>query len=403
MKKRIIALLLFSVIALLGLGLMVLASASSCISERLYADPRVMFRKQIVWAVCGIVTAFLVQRSDYHYFKNFMAVDIRLGAKRLEKVPLLTIALYMAVLLALAFVFVPGVGIRINGSSCWVNLGWIHFKPGAFSAVALTVVMSVWLDRIAARTGEFAAGTLCSLAIVAPIAALTMLQPDIMAAAALCLLAGVLLFVAGVNLRYLILLAFTGGTALAFAMLSRADRLLSIRPWFFEPGAASEPGYQLSASLLAIQRGGLGGVGYNESLQKFFYLPESHSDFIFAIGAEELGLIFSLAVVALFVAVLICGVIISYHAPDRLGRYLGGGLTLSLVVPALFNLAVVTGLAPTQGTALPFFSYGGASLFAAMVAVGMLINVARQMERGGAEAHLPQKATPSATGEDGTF
>jgi cell division protein FtsW len=397
-RGLLISFLLISVFALLGLGLSVLASASSVQSVRLHQDPHFLLYRQLIWVAAGFISLALVQRFDYHYFK-FLGVSFKLGGRRFIKVPALTILLYVVSVLTLVLVFIPPVGVKVNGSWRWLDLVFCKVQPSEFAKIVIIIAMSVWLDRIGTKAGTFRRGALLSCALLVPFAGLVICQTDIGATMVICMLAAVLMVVAGVSLKHLIPMAVAGLAAFAgFIVVTGGNRLERIIAWIesvplfqsllgIENPVVREQGDHLRASLYAIQSGGLHGVGYTHSLQKYRYLPESHTDFVFPIGAEEFGLKFSLTVVALFMILLLCGMIISCKAPDKLGRYLAFGLTFMIVFQAMFNLAVVTGLAPTKGIALPFFSYGGTSILTIMIAVGLLINVARHSEEHDGDVH----------------
>lgn len=376
---------------LLTAGLITLSSASTAQSIRLHDNPHEIIIKQILWVVLGLILGCMTWSFDYTRFKK-NGVDLRLGRFRLSQVPQLTLLFCSVILVALVLVYVPGIGMKINGSRRWLNLIFFRFQPSEFAKIAIIIAISVWLDRIGFKSRNFFHGVFLSFLLVAPFAVLILGQVDLGATMVVTLLAIVLMLVAGVRFLHLLLVGLTGVIGLAGVIfLIGGNRLARVKSWVFtlshdllgmDVGVidrAGEQGEHLRASLHAIQSGGLLGVGYTNSLEKYRYLPESHTDFIFPIGAEEFGLIFSLAIVLLFVAILICGMIISKRAADnqdRFGAYLAIGFTVMVVFPAMFNLAVVTGLAPTKGIALPFFSYGGTSIFSIMIAIGFILNVA---------------------------
>ncbi|MFO7937720.1 MAG: putative peptidoglycan glycosyltransferase FtsW [Kiritimatiellia bacterium] len=370
---------------LLTAGLITLSSASTAQSVRLYDNPHEIIIKQIVWVVLGLILGSITWNFDYSLFKT-NCLNLRLGRLTLYQVPLLTLLFFCFVLLALVLVYVPGIGLKINGSRRWLDFVVFRFQPSEFAKIAVIIAMSVWLDRIGVKSRTFKYGLVFSLLLLAPFTVLILCQVDLGATMVVAFLALTLMLVAGVRLAYLVPLGMLGIAGLAALIwVKSGNRLERIKAWFqylthIDIGAGTlQQGDHLRASLHAIQSGGLEGVGYTNSLEKLRYLPESHTDFIFPIGAEEFGLFFSLAVVFLFCVILICGVIISHRAADNqdwFGAYLAVGFTVMVVFPAMFNLAVVTGLAPTKGIALPFFSYGGTSVFSIMIAIGFLLNVA---------------------------
>lgn len=374
LEKRgvLIAFLTAASLALLAMGLVVLHSASSEQSIRLHKNPYELIHKQLIWAGLGIILAIAARGFDYHHFK-LVSMSFKIGKRRFCQVPVLTILLFMLIVTALILVYIPPIGLKINGSWRWLDLKFFRLQPSEFAKIITVIAMSVWLDRIGSKAESFSKGLVASALIVAPIAGLIFFQVDLGATVVIATLAAALMLVAGVSLRYLLPIsgvAIAGGAGYVFSSPNRLARVLD---WW------GGQGDHVHESLLAIQRGGIRGVGFTHSLQKYRYLPESHTDFIFPIGAEEFGLWFSLLVVLLFVTILICGMLISCNAPDKLGRYMAFGLTILIIFPGLFNLMVVTDLVPTKGIALPFFSYGGTSIFSILIAVGMLINVARHI------------------------
>jgi len=195
-----------------------------------------------------------------------------------------------------------------------------------------------------------------------------------------CVVGGAMMFVVGTRVLYLLLFGAGGASVVGMVLLTNANRMERIKAWLHGEDSVSSAAYQLKQAILAFENGGPWGVGFNQSIQKYNYLPEAHTDFIFAIGGEEFGFIFSIGVLLLYALILVCGVLISMRAPDRLGRLLAFGMMLLLVFQAAFNIGVVTGCLPTKGLALPFISYGGTNLVTALFAVGTLINVGRHVD-----------------------
>jgi len=390
MRRTLITVLSITAFALLALGIIVLASASSEQSVRLHGSPHQLLYRQLVWVFFGLILAFIAQWFDYHYFK-LASVSFKIGKYRFCQVPILTILLFLVIITALVLVYVPGIGLKVNGSRRWLDLRFFRLQPSEFAKIVMIIAMSVWLDRIGTKAKCFVKGTLLSFALLAPVAVLIICQSDLGATMVVCLLAVVLMVVSGVNLKHLVPIALIGAGAGIVYVISSPNRIARIKAWLAGVDSSMEQADQLRESILAIQRGGITGVGFTHSLQKYRYLPESHTDFVFPIGAEEFGLIFSIVVVLLFLTILICGVLISCSAPDKLGRYMAFGLTFLIVFQGMFNLMVVTGLAPTKGIALPFFSYGGTSIFSIMIAVGMLINVARHIGERNEQTHTQRE------------
>lgn len=378
--RSTLTVLSLTVVALLGLGIVVLATASAVRAQGLYADPHFFVRRQLIWLGLAAVTVFLVNRFDYHWWRG---------------TPLLTVGFSLLVVLALLLVFVPGIGGKVKGSYRWLNLGPLRMQPSEFAKILTVIAVSVWMDRIGWRVRQFTKGAFlpgCGLALLA---GLLVMEPDFGSTLVVCVAGGALMYVAGTRVVYLLLFGGLGLAGVGAFLITNANRMRRLAAWLPEalrlmierwlpPGhteeGASAARYQLEQAILAFKNGGPSGVGFTQSIQKYNYLPEAHTDFIFAIGGEELGLAFSLFVVVAYAVILFCGIRIALRASDRLGRMLAFGMTLLLVFQAAFNIGVVTGCLPTKGLALPFMSYGGTNLITALFAVGTLLNVGRHVD-----------------------
>jgi cell division protein FtsW len=257
----------------------------------------------------------------------------------------------------------------------------------------VVVSTAVVLDRLGWRIERFWKGAVPVVLVVGVLMGLTVAEPDFGATMVIALTGGVLFFVAGMKIWHMGVMGLFGGCAVGTLLAFNANRMNRILAWLphdiamklgVPPEALVAKGenaaeYQLDMALVAIRNGGVTGTpGLFRSYQKHGYLPELHTDFIFAIGAEEWGLIFSILLLVLFIAFFVCGMIIAANAPDRLGRLMAYGMTFLVFFQSLFNMGVVTGCLPTKGLALPFISYGGSNLLTAMLAVGVLFNIGRQ-------------------------
>ena len=307
--------------------------------------------------------------------------------------PWLTIVAYgmVVLLMGLVFLFPP-----VNGSRRWVSIGTIRLQPSEFAKLMSVFATAVFLDRAGWVIGKFWRGAVRSVAIVAVLMGLALAEPDFGATMVIGLTGGMLFLVSGMKIAHMLALGGVGLCGVGSLLALNANRMNRILSWgkgMFGGAMANAGGsvaemsareiaaaHQADMALVAIQNGGITGVGFNRSMQKLRYLPEAHTDFIFAIGAEEWGLIFSISLLALFTVFFVCGMIISARAPDRLGRLLAFGMTFLIFFQAVFNIGVVTKCLPTKGLALPFISYGGTNLITAMVAVGVLFNVGLQIE-----------------------
>ena len=364
------------VLSLVVAGIVVLASAGEQNGLRLYHDASFFLKRQAMWL--GVSFLFLLASAffDYHRWREW---------------PWLTIAFYVFVVILMASVFAfPAT----KGSHRWLRLGSIRMQPSELAKILVVISSAVLLDRIGWRIERFWKGALPAVGVAAVLMGLAVAEPDFGATMVIALTAGILFLVAGMRIKHMILMGFAGACGVGTLLVFNANRMNRIAAWL--PGwmasalgvspeamaanAEKDASYQLTHALEAIRRGGVFGTGFSRSEEKLGYLPEAHTDFIFAIGAEEWGLFFSIALLILFVVFFVCGMVIAAHAPDRLGRLLAYGMTFLIFFQAMFNLGVVTGCLPTKGLALPFISYGGTNLITAMVAVGTLFNIGRQID-----------------------
>ena len=287
-------------------------------------------------------------------------------------VPLLGLAILLLVL-----VLIPGLGVSVNGSRRWLRLGPLSFQPAELAKLALVVYLATFLARKRDELHDFWRGIVPPLAVGGTLAGLVLLQPDLGNCLTLLVLTVGLLFLAGARTRWLAMLAVP---ALPLAVLAvwmapyRMRRVFAfLDPWQDPRGS----GFQIIQSWLALGGGGTFGRGIGESKQKLFYLPEAHTDFIFAIIGEELGFAGATLVVLLFAVLIWRGLRIGLHAADPFGAYLALGITVLVATQTLVNLGVVTGLLPTKGLPLPFLSFGGSALLMTMVATGVLLNISQ--------------------------
>jgi len=347
------------VLLLLALGIVMLASASSVKGGDAHKDPNYFLRRQLVFLAAALVAGVAAASVDYHRWQKWW----------------LPVAILAAGVLVL--VLIPHIGSKIGGSRRWLKLGPVSVQPSEFAKFALVVALAAWISWTGPRMGTFKDGILKPGILLGALLGLVFLEPDFGTTILLACVGGILLFVGGSPPGWLGLGALAGLCGFAVAVLRdpvRMGRILA----FLMPDKYPAAAYQLGQSEDAFTLGGIWGAGLGESIQKHFYLPEAHTDFILAIIGEELGLIATVMVILLFAGLFVCGLWISLRAPDVFGRLLGFGLTLMIVVQAAINVGVVTGCLPTKGLPLPFISYGGSSLVVSMVNVGVLINIARQ-------------------------
>ncbi|HMF81890.1 MAG TPA: putative lipid II flippase FtsW [Acidimicrobiia bacterium] len=340
-------------------GVMVL-SASSVSSLTDYGSAWYFFERQVAWIAVAALAFMVTARIDYHAWRKAVR-------------PLLVISVVL-----LVAVLVPGIGVEIAGSRRWLGTGMLRFQPTEIAKLAILVYTADLLARRTKDLHDWRRVLRPVLIVLAVIGALVLREPDLDSTIVLGLIAFAVLAAGGVRLRHLTLVggtAVVAGTVLALAEPYRRARVFA----FLHPTSdASNAGYQISQSLIALGSGGWTGVGLGAGRAKWLFLPNAHTDFIFAIIGEELGLVGCLLVVGLFIAFGVLGTRTALRAPDRFGMLLAAGITAWVVGQAAINIGAVIGLLPVSGIPLPFISFGGSALVFTMVAAGMLGNVARQ-------------------------
>ena len=369
------SLLYTATLCLLAFGAVMVYSASS--AESLLAgtgDPSYYLKRYVAFAVVGLVVLHVLSRHG-----------LRLVRPLIPALLMTSFALTVAVM-------VPGVGVTVNGATRWLAAGPIQFQPSELLKVAIVLYAAQLLARRPWAVDTIR-GLLLPLGLVVGAACILLLaQPDLGTAIVICLAIGLLLLAAGARLRNLAAIAGTG-TALTLVMILiepyRRERLISfLDPW----SNASDSGFQVVQSMIAIGSGGVFGVGLGESVQKVFYLPEAHTDMILAIVGEELGVLGILAVAALYGIIAYTGFRAAKLARDRLAKLLAAGLTALILSQATLNLFAVMGMAPLTGVPLPFMSYGNSNLIVLLGAMGILLNVASgarvETARAGSDATL---------------
>jgi cell division protein FtsW len=351
------------VAALCLVGLVMVLSASAYTSLQLYGSVWTVFERQVLWMALGGIALWVGSRVRYDWWRRV-------------RVPLL-----LATLAMLFAVLVPGVGLVSGGSSRWIGVGLLRIQPSELMKLALVVFVADLLTRRADRTEE-AGAVVVPVAVVTGFAALLLLkQPDMGTAMVLVFIAFALLFAGGVPLRYLgraLGGAVALGAVVALAEPYRRARLLS----FLHPlSQRNGNGYQVVQSLVGLGNGHLFGLGLGDSRQKWGLLPNPHTDFIFSVIGEETGLIGTLVVLTLFLALAWFGIRAATRAPDRFGMLAALGITAWITVQAVINIGAVIGVLPVTGIPLPFVSFGGSSLVITMFAAGVLVNIAGHERR----------------------
>jgi cell division protein FtsW len=355
--------LLATVLILVVLGLVMLASTSAVHGSALFGDPNYFVKRQVAALILGAMAAAVASRVDYEIWKR--------------AAPLLA----LACLALLLIVLVPGIGISVKGSRRWISLGFTTMQPSELAKVGLVLLLAWWMSRVKRRASELGPGLivpgLMMGALILPILA----EPDFGTSVLMGLAGFAILWAGGARFSHLLVAGVAAAAAMTVLIMQSEVRYRRIVAFRDPEAYAEREAFQLLNAIYAFVMGGTSGVGLGNSLQKRFYLPEAHNDFIFAIIGEELGLGASLAVVGLFAVLFFCGLRIAARAPDSFGRLVALGITCMISFQAAINLGVVTGSLPTKGLPLPFISYGGTSLAITLGMVGILVAVARRSGR----------------------
>ncbi len=347
-----------AVVVLVFLGAVMVFSASAVVASERFGSSSYFLVRQVAWAGMGLAAMIGFMNLDYHRLSH-PTVAFTVMASQL-------------VLLAAVLLYNPS-----HHAHRWFRLGPANFQPSEFSKLALVVFLAYFLDLRRGEVNDWRK-TLLPLGLVTGVSvALVVKEPDFGTALALVLIVASMLFAAGLRLRYFACGALAALPAVYWAVFHvgyRYNRLLAFLDPYADPLGR---GFQILQSYIAVGAGGIDGVGLMEGRQKLFYLPEPHTDFVFAVIGEELGFLGGIAVLSLFAAILWRGLRAATRSPDQFGRLLAIGFTVLVVGQALVNISVVLGLLPTKGIPLPFISYGGSSLLSNLVAVGVLLNISQ--------------------------
>lgn len=352
--------LLFAILMLMGLGLLMVASTSMAISHRQYGVPFYYFFRQIAFLSMGLVIAAVAFRVDIELWRRCSRM------------------LLVGSFLLLVLVLIPGIGREVNGSMRWIRLGLISIQSSELAKFGMIVYAASYIDQHHTALRQNLSAVLPPLCVLSLCLGLLFLEPDFGASVVILSTLLVMLFLAGVQLRYFILLLATAAAALIVLAVTspyRMERLTGfLNPWSDQFGS----GYQLTQALIAFGQGGWLGLGLGDSVQKLFYLPEAHTDFLFAILAEELGLLGGFAVLGLFSVVVWRALMVAQQAYQHqrcFAAFLAYGFAVCLIFQVFINLGVNVGLLPTKGLTLPFMSYGGSSLWVNCLFLGVLLRI----------------------------
>lgn len=344
------------------ISLFMIYSASFIWANYKFNNPFKYVINQGIFSIIGIILLFIISKIDYKlYYKKSNII-------------------LLSCIVLLILVLIPGIGVVRNGSRSWFQIASFGIQPSEFTKIALIIFTSKYLEKSNKFLKDYKKGVFPILFILLLLFGLIMLEPDFGTGMIIVITIIAMLFISGVNMKFFIFLGIIGVIGIIGLILIapyRMDRITSfINPWSDPLGT----GFQIIQSLYAIGPGGLFGVGYLNSRQKAFYLPEPQTDFIFSIIAEEFGIVGTLIILLLFSIILIRGIKISLKQTNLFAKYLSFGLIFQLIVQVIMNLSVVIGLIPVTGVTLPFMSYGGSSLLTSLIGIGILLNISKNRQ-----------------------
>jgi len=350
--------LLFPVLFLVGIGIVMVYSASSALALKKFGTSYYFLKKQSIFALLGLVVLVVSCHIPYRAFRS------------------LTYPLLILAWVLLVAILISGFGYSAGGAKRWLRIANFTFQPSEFARFALVIYLAYSMSKKINRINEFKVGFLPHILVLCTFAVLILSQPDFGAVVIFGAITWIMLFVGGARILHLIgslVLVFPVIYYLMFSADYRIERIMSfMNPWQY----SADKGYQVVHSLLAFGTGGIWGTGIGKGYQKLFYLPEPHTDFIFSVIGEELGLFGVLIILGLYTVILWRGISIARNSTDAFGSFVAVGLTAGMGLQICINMGVSLGLLPTKGLTLPFLSYGGTSLLMNMASIGLLMNIA---------------------------
>ncbi|MBR2569188.1 MAG: stage V sporulation protein E [Paenibacillus sp.] len=351
--------LILAVVSLLAIGIVMVYSAGAVLAFREYGDSFYFVKRQLLFAGLGLIAMFITMNVDYHVWKRYAKIGL------------------VACFVLLIIVLIPGIGVVRGGARSWLGIGSFGIQPSEFMKLGMIVFLSYMLSESKHSITNFTKGLLPALGVMGLAFGIIMLQPDLGSGTVMMGASLLVIFVAGVRMKHLVGLGMIGVAGLVGLILAAPYRMKRITgfldPWQDPLGT----GYQIIQSLYAIGPGGLTGLGLGASRQKYSYVPEPQTDFIFSILAEELGFIGCVTVILLFLIVVWRGMRAAITAPDTFGSLLAAGIVGIVAVQVIINVGVVIGMMPVTGITLPLISYGGSSLTLMLTALGVLLNISR--------------------------
>ena len=341
------------------IGVIMISSASISIGERYFSDPYWFLRRQVIWWAISFICFIIASRINYRSYQKFSYFII-----------LIVIGL-------LALVLIPGFSSEIGGARRWLNLWFFNLQPSEFAKLALVILFSDSLDRRYRQDLSIKGILFPPFFILCLVTILIFLEPDMSTVIVIWVIVFILLFIGNVRLKHILGLGLIGTVVTIGYMFLEDYRRERIFAFINQSGNTEGVNFQVTQSLIALGSGQVIGLGLGNSVQKYSYLPELHTDFIFAIIGEEFGLVGTIFIVVLYILFTIFGIRVCIKAKDYFGRVMAAGFVGLIIIPALINISVVIGLLPVTGLSLPFISFGGSSLLASMISVGILLNISR--------------------------
>ena len=378
--------LLGAVGLLLVIGAQMVYSSSVVIAHNEFGDETYFFSRQLLWIVVGLVGLGVAASIDYHRWQS------------------ISVLLLLVTVVALVLVLIPQLGMKQYGSARWLKLGPLpSFQPSELAKLVVCVYMADWLARKGSNVGKLGQGSIPFVIILGIIAGLVVVEPDMGTAVIICAVAFSVFWIAGANLLHLVVGFLPGGAAVIWYVTNSAAYRVERYQAFLDPFADPQgKGWQAIQTFIALGSGGLTGVGLGMSRHKAYYLPNAHTDSILAIIGEELGMVGTLAVIALLMVIGWRGLRIAMRAPDPFGRLLAVGLTSKVLWQEIVNIGAVTNSLPYTGVTLPFVSYGGNSLCITLIGVGLLLSVSRFTSPSTASARSSRPASDEPRPSDRT-
>ena len=367
--KVAVTTLAFCIAALLALGLVMLYSSS------MTRDGAHALMMQIIWCGAGLIACATMTALDYRWLKKVVW------------------PLYVLAIIGLVAVFIPHIGRASHGAHRWITKFGFTFQPSELGKLALVILLAWYCDRNLRQMQSFGRGIVVPAILAGVILGMIFIEPDRGTTILLATVTGTILLIAGVRWRHILIPAAVGAAGLAVSILHDPMRMNRIFAWLHPEEHMNGAAFQAQQAMIALGTGGWFGVGLGNGIGKFGYVPEIHTDFIFANIGEELGLMATMLVVLTFVIIAICGMRIAVNAREPFGAFLAAGITFLICMQAAINIGVVTSTLPNKGLPLPFISYGGSNLLAMLTCIGILFSVARQ-------APAPEKDSKAADADE---